>query len=233
MIRDDKIKKEAQILLLGVHLNSSQNRGLWLFLSLPFLPLSLCLVLLGFEDRKRNFANLATTPWILQICFSMFTDRILCYLHFNSILLWGKLEVQPLWNVMEISHFYWICQLGKVEQLILYWCLLLNVAKVLTLGNREKVSLLQNLEKPIILHSYCFGERIYKFTLDLSHPKVNLLGMNKFSLFFPLWRHMSEIILVGYFCLKRQILLAMLIRNERISLEGVTILVRSKGLLWA
>ena len=134
---------------------------------------------------------------------------------------------------MPCRYFYWICQLCKVEQLILYWWLLLNVAKVLTLGNWEKFSLLQNLEKPIILHSYSFGERIYRFTWDLSHPKVIRSGMNKLNFSFPLWRNMSEIILIGYFCLKRQTFLVMLIRNERISLEGVTVLLRNKGLLWA
>lgn len=44
---------------------------------------------------------------------------------------------------------------------------------------------------------------------------------------------MVEIILVGYFCLKSHTLLVMLIINERIPLDGVTVLLGNKGLLLA
>lgn len=120
--------------------------------------------------------------------------------------------MQLLYNVMEISHLCGICQLGKAKQSNLCWWLPLNVAKVLTLGKWEKWSVSQKLEKPVGLQGFCFGESIYRLTSDLSHPKVILLGMNKLNFSFPLQRNMAEIILVGYFCLKRQTM--MLIRNE-------------------
>ena len=200
----------------GIHLNSAQVRGLGLVLSLsvslstyfsPSLPLSLC-----WRPEKKKLASLASTPWISQIRFSVFCDRTFCHVHLYSILLQGRLEMQLLYNVMEISHLYGVCQLGKAKQSNLYWRLLLNVAKGLTLGNWEKWSVSQNLEKPVGLQGFCFGESIYRLTSDLSHPKFILLGMNKLKFSFPLLRNMAEIILVGYFCLQRRTM--MLIRNE-------------------
>ena len=127
---------------MGLH---SHIRGLWYALCCSLTPS--CALSLSRSLSLTWRANLASTPCILQICFSMFCDSILCYLHFNSILLWGRLEIQPLWNVMEISHFYWSCQLGKVKQSILYWWLLLNLVKLLSLSSWEKSNLPQNLKE--------------------------------------------------------------------------------------
>ena len=158
----------------------------------------------------------------------MFCDSILCYLHFNCILLWGRLEIQPPWNVMEISHFYWICQLGKVKQLILYWWLLLNLVKLLSLSSWEKSNLLQNLEETSNSSSLLLWGKNLEVDFRSKSPKSDSLWSEQIE---PLnllvkghVRNNSGWLFLSY---KRKILLVMLIRNERISLEGVTTLLRT------
>lgn len=158
----------------------------------------------------------------------MFCDSILCYLHFNSILLWGRLEIQPPWNVMEISHFYWICQLGKVKRLILYWWLLLNLVKLLSLSSWEKSNLLQNLEETSNSSSLLLWGKNLEVDFRSKSPKSDSLWSKQIE---PLnllvkvhVRNNSGWLFLSY---KRKILLVMLIRNERISLEGVTTLLRT------
>ena len=158
----------------------------------------------------------------------MFCDSILCYLHFNCILLWGRLEIQPPWNVMEISHFYWICQLGKVKQLILYWWLLLNLVKLLSLSSWEKANLLQNLEETSNSSSLLLWGKNLEVDFRSKSPKSDSLWSEQIE---PLnllvkghVRNNSGWLFLSY---TRKILLVMLIRNERISLEGVTTLLRT------